>query len=1302
MTSSDQQGVRERQPRAGVPGRPQRPAHIWRRSVTVLCLTLGALALWSTPALALIDRGHVFASSFEGSGAQQLKEPSGVAVDEATGEAYVVDPGNQRVERFKPNGSGGYEFASEFKVDSPGAIAVDNSTSASDPSKGDLYVAGVKEPAGEASERDYIYKFTASGEKLFKKSLFKRKVGGEEFEVTLEHISGLAVDQSGTLLAYWEEGGDISGFSDEAINKLVPALSKELEVSSKFGCPARPAFAVAPGEEAFYVGYERPSASEECPGESGEAPDPFAVAKLDGSGNTLSRELDRQSTTGVAVDPTSGDVYLDNVSSVAALTSTGLLIQRFGSEHLSGGSGIAVDSQNGQVFVAESKEGKVDVFVPEEPGAPVIDGVSSQALTPSSTELSAQIDPHGAETEYFFQYGTVDCVSAPSSCADVPVPAGKIKAGFGDQSVSVEVTGLQPATAFYYRILATNSLGGPVQGLPSPNTFTTLPSPSVLPDGRAWELVSPPEKHGASIEGISTSFKGGITQASVDGNALAWLATGPVTSQSEGNRSFELTQLMSVRGPKEWETQSLETPHHSGSGLLSPSPSEYHFFSPDLSLALVQPTEPSRQIGGATEQPPLSPEALEKTIYLREDPPVKPVGATEEAAYEQAGSEKNRAYLSPGYLPLLTAANDTAATKFGGALEFLDATPDLNHAVFESRVGLTAAAPSASGLYEWTLDKPLALVSVLPDGTPSPESILGDGEGQNSTGGLNARNAISSDGSRVFWTAGKEHLYLRDSASGETITVNAAQGHGSTEPGEGKQEVPEPESEKQEVHFQSASSDGSKVLFTDSARLTEDSTLLPVGEEGPADLYEFETTSKSGEPLRGRLIDLTADSATSSADVLNLIPGASGDASVVYFVANGVLAPGATPGSCPRYTQQSEPPPGTTCNLYVSEPDPEHPGARETRFIASLSFEDAADWGAGIGSKLLPSQGNLSSMTSRVSPDGRYLAFMSDRSLTGYDNRNQGSGELADEEVYQYDASTSRLLCASCNPNGEGSGWKRPEGVFDTESSGEGVGLLVDRPEIWHDRWLAGSVPGWTFNITNVEPSALYQSRYLSDNGRLFFDSPDALVPQDKNGKQDVYEYEPQGVGSCDKSGGCVGLISSGASSQESVFLDASESGDDVFFMTAAQLVPSDTDKAFDIYDAHVCSEASPCLTSKVTTSEACGSSATCRGSSVPQPQSGGAPASATFSGPGNVAKQGVLPSKTPAKPKPLTRAQKLAQALKSCRKQDKHDKKKRVSCERQARKRYGAKAKAKGKAKAKKTSSSSSSSSSSAERSGR
>ena len=191
----------------------------------------------------------------------------------------------------------------------------------------------------------------------------------------------------------------------------------------------------------------------------------------------------------------------------------------------------------------------------------------------------------------------------------------------------------------------------------------------------------------------------------------------------------------------------------------------------------------------------------------------------------------------------------------------------------------------------------------------------------------------------------------------------------------------------------------------------------------------------------------------------------------------------------------------------------------------------------------------------------------------------------------------STLACASCDPTGA-----RPVGVFDGTVDDKVSEPLVDRTGVWTSKetqsgdvrtnhWLAGSIPGW--NELANDPST-YQPRYLSDDGRLFFDSPEALVPHDTNGLEDVYEYEPVGEGTCTtatSSGdavysgsaeGCVGLISSGTSNAESAFYDASESGGDVFFVTTGRLVSEDYDKSYDVYDAHVCTSTVPCRTSPV------------------------------------------------------------------------------------------------------------------------
>jgi hypothetical protein len=351
----------------------------------------------------------------------------------------------------------------------------------------------------------------------------------------------------------------------------------------------------------------------------------------------------------------------------------------------------------------------------------------------------------------------------------------------------------------------------------------------------------------------------------------------------------------------------------------------------------------------------------------------------------------------------------------------------------------------------------------------------------------------------------------------------------------------------------------------------------------------------------------------------------------VYFVADGLLGNAEARGAV-----------SGTPKLYLAHYDGS--GWEAPQFIATLSGEDIADWGGTRSSTE-----SLAYLTARVSPNGRWLAFMSEQSLTEYGNVDVSETETPinehdqsvktkvhhDQEVYLYDAETGKLACASCDPTGA-----RPSGVFDPNEDEPAQRLLVDEHEVLDNHWLAGSVPGGTSVSTSF---AFYQSNYLSDNGRLFFDAADGLVPADVNGKEDVYEWEPVGVGGCESGiasarveyvageGGCVGLISAGTSSQESAFLDASavggrdsegaEGGGDVFFLTTSQLSPLDEDSAFDVYDAHECSASSPCVSPASTAvPPACSNEASCKPAPELQPSVYGPPASATFSGPGNLA----------------------------------------------------------------------------------
>jgi hypothetical protein len=423
--------------------------------------------------------------------------------------------------------------------------------------------------------------------------------------------------------------------------------------------------------------------------------------------------------------------------------------------------------------------------------------------------------------------------------------------------------------------------------------------------------------------------------------------------------------------------------------------------------------------------------------------------------------------------------------------------------------------------------------------------------------------------------------------------------------------------------------------------LTADSTA---SFGGYGDLYRFEPEGSGAS----RLVDLTVDTTDpGGAEVLGVL-GASADGSSLYFVANGVLGgdPRASRGNC---TPGSSPE-GAHCNLYLW-----HEGWAAPRFIARLSgrdeLEEEGRAGVGAAYDWAPS---ADVRTARVSRSGNRVAFMSQAGLTGYDNTVSGGTSCPDglergvppaqcEEVFLYEANTNRLSCVSCNPSGA-----RPTGP--------------------------SGIPGGT-QISNL--FALYQSRVLSEaaagstreseeggraegGARVFFDSVDGLSPTDTNGVEDVYEWEAQGAGGCARPGGCISLLSGGVSTEPSSFVDASTNGSDVFFVTSQQLARGDIDQLADLYDTR---EGGGFPQASVT---ACTGSG-CQG--VPSvPPTFATPSTVTFTGVGN-----HLPEPSgapPVKHKALTRAQRLAKALKACR--AKKDHRKRAACKRAARKRFG------------------------------
>jgi hypothetical protein len=373
-----------------------------------------------------------------------------------------------------------------------------------------------------------------------------------------------------------------------------------------------------------------------------------------------------------------------------------------------------------------------------------------------------------------------------------------------------------------------------------------------------------------------------------------------------------------------------------------------------------------------------------------------------------------------------------------------------------------------------------------------------------------------------------EKTNLYEWAEGQLSLVNVLPGNAEAIPGavfgSGKQLSGGGNIQSDDFSY-AISDDGSRVFWSSEAG------QVYVRDNGEAtrkieDPGKFLTASADGSKLLlndGCLYDLAEEECedlTAGKGGFQGIAGQSEDLSHVYFVDTAVLDEAANDQGALAQAGQN--------NLYSW-----HEG--DTTFVAMLRAADnplgdgTGDWNASPARR-----------TAEASPDGRWVAFLTKAPLTKYDNvgpcEHTGGGEtlvVPCPEAVLYDSATERLICASCNP-----GNQRPQG---------GTALRVIAGA-------AGSLP---------------QPRYLTNSGRLYFDSHDSLTPADTNDRvEDVYQYEPNGIGSCKRQAGCVSLISAGSGVADSNFLAIDETAKSVFFTTRDQLVLKDHDELIDLYVA--------------------------------------------------------------------------------------------------------------------------------------
>jgi WD40-like Beta Propeller Repeat len=569
----------------------------------------------------------------------------------------------------------------------------------------------------------------------------------------------------------------------------------------------------------------------------------------------------------------------------------------------------------------------------------------------------------------------------------------------------------------------------------------------------------------------------------------------------------------------------------------------------------------------------------------------------------------------------------------------ITATSDYSHVLLAStrRWPFDEKAPEGSLLYEYSGTGNSEPILVDVTGARGSTQVIGGCEALLGSGGSgSAYNALSAEGGEtVFFTPvcegevwARRHGSLLSSLPAESVDVSAR--------------APEPacsgacrSSAESGKEFEGASKDGERVFFTSTQQLLNGASQDPQPNDdaynkneshgcsvttgaGGCNLYEYDFGASTGGNLR-----LVAG----GGEVLGVARVAD-DGSRVYFVARGVLTgKGNEFGAMPV---AGEP------NLYVYDAqEAERDAGYRPVFIATLGSSDSADWY------------KVDDRPVQATPDGRFLVFTSSRpGLTPGDTATT-------EQLFEYDAQTGELVRVTQGEDGYN------DNGNDAAAGVEPISRGIKR-EFIESRTERLSGLGGAMNESNV----------ADDGGVVVFTDVGRLSPLAFSAEQgcgSVYEYRSDGA----IADGGVHLISDGRDEQSSFetegaclggkFLGMDAEGENILFSTADPLVASDTDGVQrDVYDARVGGGfAAPTVP------------AACRGEGCL-----GAPAappglasvgSVVSSGGGNVP---LAVSPVVVKPgvRVLTRAQRLARALRSCRGEPRR---RRGVCEARARKRY-------------------------------
>jgi hypothetical protein len=810
-----------------------------------------------------------------------------------------------------------------------------------------------------------------------------------------------------------------------------------------------------------------------------------------------------------AYDPSASDPYAGGGTAACASTPSGSSPMPVSASVSGLQEGVAYDFRLDASNTNGQNSGQNEQFTTATP--PTVDAAAATNVGATSAELTAKINPDNGDTSCQFEYGTTTSYGTTVPCSPVDLGSGS-----SDVPATAQITGLAQPSEYHWRVVASNGAGT----ITSPDHTFVYTVAAGLPDGRAYELVTPPQKNGALVGNV---FLGLRPDIAADGSHLLAMSIQCFANAQACNsvRYLEGSPYEFTRDSDGWHATPLSRP---ATEVNQSTPLNYNA---DSGVAVfTMPTPPNG----------------EDDYYVRET----------SGSFVDMGPVTPPANGAHGPPPLAT--------------DLSLGTSDFSHYIFVSypEWSFDSTVAASVSLYEYvgTGNSQPLLVGV--SGGPGSTSLVSEcGTFPGGSENTQQPGELSADGQTVFFTAlsalsgspgpgcpPADELFARIDQSStvpisESPQDNCTGACASSPPGD--------------AFFQAASADGSLAYFTSTQQLTNDASEDSTSGDSAYDFGCGETTGPNGcnlyvydlsKPAGQNLVDVSAGDTSGQGPQVQGVMAVSPDGSRAYFVAKGVLTKTAN-------TQGAIAQPGED-NLYLWERDPAHPSGTTT-FIATLPASDATDWTLG------------SDTSANVTPDGRFLVFTSGGRLTPDD-----SAPIGVAQVFRYDAQTGELTRVSIGNEGFNDNGNSPDNDACEFGASCPDGATI--------------VPPAEYYSLQQDPARLDPT--MSDNGsRVFFESALALAPgalndvqiaTDGSGNpvyaQNVYEWEQPGVGSCssDQPSGCVYLISGGhdvgaRNGISDVFLlGADTSGANVFFTTADQLVPQDTDSGFDFYDARI------------------------------------------------------------------------------------------------------------------------------------